>query len=153
MFTGPEADMQACRRIKSGQVVNEDWQFECLDRLGRVVVMKYHGIEVALFMKRQITEVEPLPCDPLPEGIIKDPRDAWVRIDLLGASARQVCSRVGREKRELQEQLELTEKQLAIKKQLLDEAEIALRKVRQRVDVLEAELHEARSNSRKVVAA
>src|ERR1035437_978991 len=75
MYSGPEAEMYSFRRTckqhdeeKSIKFVNENWQYEVLDRMGRVVALKYKGVEVALFVKRQLTEVEPVFDDPIQIG-------------------------------------------------------------------------------------
>lgn len=65
------------------------WQFEILDRLGNVGVIRYKGTDVAVLYKRQLSHVIPQPGDPIPEGTIKDPSDTWVRCSLIGNSARQ----------------------------------------------------------------
>jgi hypothetical protein len=65
------------------------WACTQLDResLGRVYVVAYLGIEVALFFKRQLTEIIPEPGEKVPEGVLQDPKEAWQRLDLLGRSA------------------------------------------------------------------
>jgi len=65
------------------------WACECLDQNGRVYVLKYKGIEVALFFKRQLTEIKLNPGDRYPEGVMKEPDDAWQRLDIASKSARQ----------------------------------------------------------------
>jgi hypothetical protein len=54
---------------------------------GKVYVVSYHGIEVALFFKRQLTEIKLDPGDRQPEGVMQDPSEAWQRLDILGHSA------------------------------------------------------------------
>jgi len=54
---------------------------------GRVYIVSYLGTEVALFFKRQLTEVVPEPGEKVPEGVLQDPKEAWMRLDLLGRSA------------------------------------------------------------------
>ena len=126
MYSGPEAEMHSFRRTckqhdeeKSIKFVNENWQYEVLDRMGRVVALKYKGVEVALFVKRQLTEAEPVFDDPIPEGIITDPQDAWLRLDVLGLSASKVSSLIGRQKKSLEEELHLAQQELAVKDKLL----------------------------------
>jgi hypothetical protein len=34
-----------------------------------------------------VTEIEPVFNDPIPEGVITDQQDAWVRLDVLALSA------------------------------------------------------------------
>lgn len=59
---------------------------ESYDRSG---VLSFFGFEVAVFYKRQLTEVKLEPGDRYPEGVLQDPEDAWQRLDLLGSSAKQ----------------------------------------------------------------
>jgi hypothetical protein len=69
------------------------WSCTMLDRNsnpgGRVYVVAYLGIEVALFFKRQLSEIIPEPGEKVPEGVMQDPKEAWQRLDLLGRSAEQ----------------------------------------------------------------
>lgn len=119
LYTGPEAKSSSYRQIAPGQFENENWQYEIKDYQGQVGVLKFKGVEAAVFYKRQVTEIEPLPVDPVPEGVIRDPDDAWVRLDLLGLSARRTGVRLGKQKRAGDEALILAEKELAVKEQLL----------------------------------
>ena len=65
------------------------WSYQTLDQSGRVGVLKYRGVEVALFLKRQMTEERPGVGDPLPERILQDPANLWQRLDIMGPSAKQ----------------------------------------------------------------
>jgi hypothetical protein len=140
IYNGPEASLAAYHRVTSNTWVNENWQYEILDRLGRVGVLKYRGAEVALLFKRQIQEVEPLPCDPVPEGIIKDPNDAWQRFDLLGASARQVSARVGKTNRDLEQELRLAEEEIKAKQAVIDTTETFNHRLTQSVELHKKEI-------------
>jgi len=140
LYTGPEAISHSFTRVEAGKWVHANWQFQYLDLLGRAAVLKFKGAEVALFFKRQIAEVEPLPSDPIPEGVIEDPADIWMRIDLLGMSAKQVTSKVGKDKRDLEQQLVLANQEIAAKQKLLDlqETEIFnLKKLSEKPDTFE----------------
>ncbi len=55
--------------------------FEML--VGRFGILKYHGIEVLGLFKRQTATLVPNDADPVPEKLMREPVDAWVRIDLL----------------------------------------------------------------------
>lgn len=65
------------------------WACRRLDMHGRVYVVDYHGMEVCLFFKRQLTEIKLEPGDRFPEGVLQEPEDAWQRLDLLGQSAKK----------------------------------------------------------------
>jgi hypothetical protein len=122
--TGPEAFKHSFQQIPgTPRWIFENWQFESKDLKGDIWALKFKGAEVCMFYKRQITEVEPLPCDPIPEGVIRDPGDAWVRVDLMGLSARQVSTKVGKEMRSVSEQLALAEKEITAKQAVIDTLE------------------------------
>jgi hypothetical protein len=65
------------------------WNCFVLDPMGRALLISYRGIECAVFYKRQLTENKLQPGDRFPESVLKDPQDAWQRLDLLGKSAKQ----------------------------------------------------------------
>lgn len=80
--------------ITGGEVMNladgtNGWCVQKLDAMGRAYLVLYKGIECSLFFKRQVTELKLLPGDRHPESVLKDPRDVWQRLDLLGKSAKQ----------------------------------------------------------------
>lgn len=78
----------AHERTKAGQP--SLWFYTIMDMMGgRVGLLKFKGIEVALFFKRQTTELVMQPGSPLPEHPIEDPDDVWQRLDLMGPSARR----------------------------------------------------------------
>jgi hypothetical protein len=92
--TGPEAmtlpQMKVVEHEDGSQeeVVN-NWSCTEIGDRGKVYVVSYHGIEVALFFKRQLTEVKLDPGDRQPEGVMQDPSEAWQRLDILGQSAKK----------------------------------------------------------------
>lgn len=79
--TGPE--------VMNLPTATNGWNCLKLDMFGKAILVSYHGVEVALFYKRQLTEIKLLPGDRFPEGVLRDPNDAWQRLDLLGKSAKQ----------------------------------------------------------------
>ena len=153
IYTGPEAVEASFTRTNPTQWKNEHWQYEVLDKLGRVAVLKFRGAEVALFFKRQIQEFEPLPIDPIPEGIIKDPNDAWCRYDLFGLSARQVSARVGKANRDLEEELRLAEDEIKAKQVLVDKVETENFKLHQANEKLQDEMNKLKARRAKKEAA
>jgi hypothetical protein len=68
------------------------WSMRQISLVGNFDVQSLHykGLEVAVFWRRQLSEVTPDPSDPVPEGVIEHPDDVWVRLDLIGKSARQL---------------------------------------------------------------
>lgn len=65
------------------------WACIRLDMHGRVFVLAYHGMEVCLFFKRQLTEIKLEAGDRFPEGVLQEPEDSWQRLDLMGQSAKK----------------------------------------------------------------
>src|SRR5580658_5794928 len=102
------------------------WSCTQLDResLGRCYVVAYLGIEVALFFKRQLTEIIPEPGEKTPEGVLQDPKEAWQRLDLLGRSAEKSHFVLTQTQRRLEE----TNRLLASRAQSLDDLNDDLQK-------------------------
>ena len=65
-------------------------------------ILKYKGLEVAVFWKRQTSEVTPDPSDPVPEGVLESPDDVWARLDLFNKSPRQLVNVVANDLETLQ---------------------------------------------------
>src|SRR6266700_1002799 len=63
---------------------HDGFAYRGLDIRGRCGVVTYRGKEVALLFKREITEIEPGPSDPVPERTLNEPAEAWIQINLLG---------------------------------------------------------------------
>jgi len=61
----------------------EGFAYKDLDLRRRVGVITYKGAEVALLFYREVVELEPGPADPVPQRALKDPKNAWIQIDLL----------------------------------------------------------------------
>jgi hypothetical protein len=79
------------RNNKTANLQLNGWACTCLDSTGtgRCYVLSYRGIEVALLFKRQLTEVKLQEGDKQPEGVCQDQEEAWMRLDLFGASAKR----------------------------------------------------------------
>lgn len=65
------------------------WSYESVDLHGRIGLLKYKGIEIALFIKRQLSPHRISTETPVSERRLNNPDDAWMRLDLSGLSARQ----------------------------------------------------------------
>lgn len=52
-------------------------------------LLLYKGLSVALFYHRQVINIEPMPNDPVPSGVLENDEDVWVRLDLFSLSPRQ----------------------------------------------------------------
>lgn len=105
------------------------WGYRTLDTVGRIGLLSMRGVEVALFFKRQCQEVEVEDCDPVPEGEIKEPIDIWVRLDILGLSARQKNARIKRELNSMSAVHALNETQLAAKEQIISTQDADIKRI------------------------
>jgi len=105
-------------------IVGNGWTYEILDKLGRVGVLKFNGIEVALFLKRQVVTEQPAPGDPIPEEAIKDAYDQWQRLEVLGPSAKAANFFIKRNTEALSEQVGILNARVENLQQLADGFEI-----------------------------
>lgn len=99
---------------------DKNWSYAKVGYSDRAGVLRYRGIEVALFYSRQINEFEPVECAPHPEGEIRHPEDVWVRVDLLGPSARQMKLGSANERDALRRELETMKRELQAARLLAD---------------------------------
>ena len=88
--------------------------------LGRAFLVSYKGIECALFFKRQLTEIKLQEGDRHPEGVLKDPDNAWQRLDLLGKSAKESNVILFNERTRLKDSVERLESLVKTYKDLND---------------------------------
>jgi len=114
LATGSEAE----------RIIGDGWTYEILDKLGRVGVLKRKGVEVALFLKRQVVVEQPAPGDPIPEEAIKDTQDQWQRLDVLGPSAKQSNFFIKRTVESLNEKVGILNARTENLQQLADNFEI-----------------------------
>lgn len=72
------------------------WSMRLVSLVGNYDVRSLHfkGSEVAVFWKRQTSEVIPDPSDPVPEGVLENPDDVWIRFDLFSKSPRQLLGAI-----------------------------------------------------------
>jgi hypothetical protein len=88
--TGDRAKQFALKDLdKIERPHQSDWSYQMIDLHGRVGILKYKGIEIALFIKRQLSPHRITGDTPLSEKRLNNPDDAWMRLDLSGLSARQ----------------------------------------------------------------
>ena len=99
------------------QGVKSDWAYTIIDHLGNAGIMTYRGIQVALFFKRQITEIAPAIGEKPPDNPITDPDDVWQRLDLLGPSAKKANIVLKNYHDKLEEDNKLLRNQLKLEKQ------------------------------------
>lgn len=112
------------------------WAYKKMDLQGRVGVMSFRGMEVALFYKRQMTEIKPVPGEPIPENIIQEPTDVWVRFDLLGKSAREQNLFLAQRHSTYEESIKRMEEKVAAKDALIDAVEKSNKQMHRRIEVL-----------------
>jgi hypothetical protein len=116
------------------------WGCEIPDTKGRIRILRYKGVEVVLYLRREITEVEPFPGDPVPAGLIKDPDDAWVRFELLGPSAKHVAALSTKQRVQLSRDLATTRLELTIKERQFDALETEHLKTMQTLEKAQDEI-------------
>jgi len=108
----------------------EGWGYKVVDHHGNVGVITFRGVEAALLYRRNVVKVEPFPQDPLPEGIITDPLDAWKRVDLLGVSPKNIAQKVGGAYAEMKQRVQLFMQELKAKEEIIEAQEDALSTLR-----------------------
>jgi hypothetical protein len=123
LVTGEEAGKKVVQLIRAAEGESIEWSYSLLDQLGNVGVLRYRGIEVALYFKRQVTEQSPGIGEPIPEARIEDPTDVWQRLDLLGPSAKKANVVLKNYHEGLQSQIALLTQEVNIWKQKAETAE------------------------------
>lgn len=96
------------------------WACLALDSRARAYVLSFRGIEVALFYQRQLTEVQLQPGDRFPEGVVQDPQEAWMRLDLIGLSAKKANLVLTTQHNRLDQELNLSIQRAATLQELND---------------------------------
>lgn len=109
---------------------------------GRVYLIEYCGIEVALFFKRQLTEIVPGAGDKVPEGVLQDPIEAWQRLDLLGRSAEKQHFVLAQSQRRLEDSNKLLGVRVQNLDALYDDAQRTIIEKQAAMDGLEATIRE-----------
>ncbi len=138
---GVETGVQA----KALAVKEEDFSYKVLDQLGKVGVVRYKGIEVAVFFDRQVVSVTSEECDPTPRNKVVDkPEESWVRFELLhvkAASDRNPFFKATSKKMEASiQELEGLQKQKDMELELLRQTNIELTtQVSEQGDTLKAQ--------------
>ncbi len=73
---------------KLSLATKDGWQIAETFLPGSVVILKYRGVEVCLFYKRQVIAMESDgEADPIPPCALKDPQEAWTRLDFLNVKS------------------------------------------------------------------
>lgn len=101
------------------QGVKSDWAYIVADHdhLGNIGIMTYRGIQVALFFKRQTTEIAPVVGEKPPDSPLTDPDDIWQRLDILGPSAKKANIVLKNYHDQLEADNDLLTKQLKLERQ------------------------------------
>lgn len=103
-------------------------------------VLQFKGLAVCLFYKRQCSEIEPEPKDPIPIGALENDDDIWARLDLFSKSPRQLIGDIREELIEnAVENVELKHT-IAVRDALLHAEEYKVKALQAKVNVLEAQL-------------
>src|SRR5712675_1059733 len=124
------------------------WGCFTADTLGNVKILRYKGVDVVLYYKRPVTEIEPFPGDPIPLGMVQDPQDVWVRFELLGGSGKRVAALSTRERLMLAKQISDLKVALQAAEAERNDAEKKMRAAEAEVVPLKAELTRMRGVAR-----
>lgn len=100
-------------------------------------VLKYKGLEVAVFYRRATHTIEPEPMDPVPVAALRDPDDVWVRLELFNKSPRQLVGKVREEMQEQTQRISSLENEVATLRSL---KEHETKQLRDQVERLKREL-------------
>ena len=114
---------------KTNTHISNGWACTEIGDRGQVYILSYHGIEVALFFKRQLTEIKLDPGDRQPEGVLQDPIDAWQKLDLLGASAKRANFMLTTTIRRQEEEIKLLESRVGTLQEYSNRLETELYKL------------------------
>lgn len=123
--SGEEAERFVFTKVDDQPRYTLGWRMFWLDQLHRAGVLCKNGVEVALFFKRQIVEEEPAPGDPVPEGWLKEPLDAWQRLDLFGKSAREANLFLKKKHEHLNQEVTVLQQRVEASRVLADTSEDA----------------------------
>lgn len=105
-----------------------NWSYSVIDMHGRALVLRYKGVEIALFYQRQLTKRRISQENPVSELKLKDPKDAWVRCDLWGLSTQQNKQSTVNLIQQQEKKLEQQERTINTKQALIDQLESNLRR-------------------------
>lgn len=111
---------------QAAQAIGDGWTYSPVDMQGRVGILKRNGVEVALFIQRQLSTMERGVGDPVPESILTEPDEAWQRFDLMGPSAKRANFFLKREIDDKTEKIDLLTRQADNLQKLVDQAESAV---------------------------
>jgi hypothetical protein len=130
IYSGIAAKQFVADESKKAEEKNKstNWQYSDVDLHGRIGVLKYKGVEIAQFFKRQLSKHRISHENPVSELRLKDPDDAWLRVDLTGLSTKQNKQSTINLIQQLQHQNETQERSLKVKQALIDELETRLRR-------------------------
>jgi hypothetical protein len=128
---------------------HQGFAYKVIDQKGRCGVVTYNGIEISLLFKREIIEREPWPSEPIPVSALHDPKDAWLRIDLLDISEiekHKGLSEKLRQSMERNERLQLLwvqeknqREQLQAEAKKWEDEKLELKRLREKVALMERE--------------
>lgn len=99
------------------------WTYSDIDLHGRVGILKYKGIEIALFIHRQLSPHRITPDTPISEMKLKNPDDAWMKLDLTGLSARQARRPTMDIIRNLERENDTLKKRITLKEAIIHQLE------------------------------
>ena len=138
ILTGEQAQAMVYREdpISKKKGHQFGWSYK-IDNSGRVGVLAFRGTEVAVFYKRQTTEVIPEPGELMPEGILQEPTDVWMRFDLMGRSSREQNLFLAQRHSRLEEEVAIQKQEIQAKESFVNAVETENYKLKNRIEWLE----------------
>lgn len=136
-------------RLFATKNLQTDWAYTSLDVKGRIGVLRYRGIEVAMFFKREITEIEPGSGEKPPECQITDPVDLWQRLDIFGPSAKRANVVLTNKHQDLEEENGILKQEIDLLQVKFDKQETKLAGYIKKEDYKKQVLEEAAAEARR----
>ena len=99
------------------------WTYEKVDLHGRIGILKFKGVEIFLFIQRQLTKKRIDKDNPFSVRKLTNNDDAWMRLDLTGMSANQVRKPLVEDNRRLEAKVESLTHQLEVKNAIVEQYE------------------------------
>lgn len=127
--------------------------FKADGMLGRAYVVNFNGIETALYYRRQLSEIKLLPGDTFPEKTLKDPDDAWVKINLLQERSAKQSNRITTNiQNNIAEENKSLKAQVKVLEELNGSIETSMRKVEDKLSwFTPAQVKESEQRKRKYI--
>ena len=148
ILTGPDAMLLPQVTYKDGDsnnnktenLIPNGWACTKIGYNKEIFLVSYKGVEVAIFYKRQLTEIKLQPGDRFPESVLQDPQEAWQRLDLLGQSAKKANFVLASTIKHIEDENKLLTSRVKTLEELNDKLESDISKKEEVVDRLRKEI-------------